>query len=387
MASGAARGAGGDRAARGALPVTPTPCRHVDVHPGSRWPYPSRPLRYHLPTLPADRAEAPRGESPDVRWFDWPRGHPHRRTGARKGCCGPPARHADPPAGRGWPTHPGVRTSTGVRKRPSRSPEVPEPHTEPEIATWMAARRHPDHGCLGRRRRRCRRRADDARPPRYGWLHHLVHRSMHGCDSGLGDRFMTLARRTTTRAVIELWAFQSNLRASTGLTSVTASSRSSSPTVPANEESWPDVRYARGAYVQAPLQWNVGWNPRVFHDGHHVPRRQARRRRDRHRLTCPQRAVRRSARTTAPKVQTSAEQLGYHRPRKSAAEQAKRRSPRRRRRALLRREIDLLRVSAASSCALPCTAARSCSTTSSHRLRRRAKLVELPRSRFSMASS
>ena len=113
-----------------------------------------------------------------------------------------------------------------VRSKAFAIPEVPEPHTEPEIAAWMAERGDPDHGRVGRRCRRCRRRADDVGA---GMAAPSLHRS--GMDATRPWRPVhDAARRTTTRAHGAVGVPEQPPRLD-GSTSATASSRSSSPTV------------------------------------------------------------------------------------------------------------------------------------------------------------
>ena len=131
-----------------------------------------------------------------------------------------------------------VPGSTPARRR-SRLPEVPEPHSEPEITDWMATEAIPtmdvwvadlDGVVVGQM----------MLAP--GWLHHLyVDPSWMG--RGLGDRFMEVVRERQPQG-LQLWAFQSNEQARRfyerhGFVAVETTDGSG------NEEHWPDVRYVR----------------------------------------------------------------------------------------------------------------------------------------------
>ena len=212
-------------------PEQPAACRRA---PRSTRPHPPR------PSLPPDgacrRPSPPPGESPDVRWFDWPEAIALPNQAWRV-CFVPCSRPSDPAAGDG-------RRCRGVRHVYGRSkafaiPEVPEPHTEPEIAAWMADVAIPtmdvwvaDVGGV----------VVGQMMSAPGWLHHL-YIDPAWMRRGLGDRFMTLlAERQPGR--MELWAFQSNHRARRfyerhGFVAVEFTDGA------ANEESWPDVRYVR----------------------------------------------------------------------------------------------------------------------------------------------
>jgi GNAT superfamily N-acetyltransferase len=128
------------------------------------------------------------------------------------------------------------------RSKSFAMPEVPEPHSEAEVATWMADGAIPTmdvwvaevDGVVVGQMMLDRIEGD-------GWLQHLyVDPSWMG--RGLGDQFMALARERHPDG-LQLWAFQSNASArrfyerhgfvATEFTDGTG-----------NEERWPDVRYA-----------------------------------------------------------------------------------------------------------------------------------------------
>ena len=114
---------------------------------------------------------------------------------------------------------------------------MPEPHTEAEIATWMADVAIPkmdvwvadlDGVIVGQIMLGA------------GWLHHLyVDPSWMG--RGLGDRFIGLARQRQP-GELQVWAFQSNgggrrFYERHGFAAVEFTDGAG------NEERWPDVRY------------------------------------------------------------------------------------------------------------------------------------------------
>jgi GNAT superfamily N-acetyltransferase len=120
-------------------------------------------------------------------------------------------------------------------------PEVPEPHTEAEIITWMGDIAIPtmdvwvadvDGVVVGQMM--LDRMLDTT------WLHHLyVDPSWMG--RGLGDQFIALARERHPDG-LQLWAFQSNAAARRfyerhGFAAAEFTDGSG------NEERWPDVRY------------------------------------------------------------------------------------------------------------------------------------------------
>ena len=213
----------------------PPPLLHVDVHPGPRG-HTHLDVRY-LVTAPADDPTPPAGESPEVRWFPWSEAIAMADAGL-EGVL----RAVQP----GVPV---IRPATAVdaaacarvyvRSKAFAMPEVPAPHTETEVAGWMAQQAIPgmdvhvadvDGVIVGQM----------MLAP--GWLHHLyVDPAWMG--RGLGDRFMALARQRQPEE-LQLWAFQSNVAARRfyerhGFTAVELTDGMG------NEERWPDVRYAR----------------------------------------------------------------------------------------------------------------------------------------------
>ena len=224
------------------LPVTSAEPQlmHVDVHPGPRG-HTHLDLRYHLAAPPVDPAPST-GESPDVAWFSWPQAIALAEPGLEG------VLRAYQP---GTPTiRPAlVADAAGcarvyVRSKAFGLADVPEPHTEPEIAAWIAEQAIPemqvwvadlDGVVVGQ----------IMLAP--GWLHHLyIDPAWMG--RGLGDQFMAIARQRLPEGM-QLWAFQSNARARRfyerhGFVAVEFTDGQG------NEERWPDVRY-------------VGWSARV----------------------------------------------------------------------------------------------------------------------------
>ncbi len=225
------------------LPVVagadPSALIHVDVHPGPRG-HTHLDLRYHL-TAPSMAPSPPEGESPEVRWFTWAEAIAIAEPGLEG------VLRALQPGTPGQPGQPTLRPATVAdavacahvytRSKAFGLPEVPEPHTEPEIATWMGEVAIPimdvwvadlDGVVVGQM----------MLAP--GWLHHLyIDPSWMG--RGLGDRFMALARQRQP-GDLQLWAFETNARARRfyerhGFTAVEFTDGA------ANEERWPDVRY------------------------------------------------------------------------------------------------------------------------------------------------
>jgi 8-oxo-dGTP pyrophosphatase MutT (NUDIX family)/GNAT superfamily N-acetyltransferase len=206
---------------------------HVDVHPGPRG-HTHLDLRYHLTADPVPPAP-PAGESPDVRWFSWAEAiavaEPGLEGVLRAAQPGQPvlrrATVADAPHC--------ARVYT--RSKAFGMPEVPEPHTDIEVAAWMADVAIPtmdvwvavvDGVVVGQ----------IMLAP--GWLHHLyIDPSWMG--RGVGDQFMALARQRQPDG-LQLWAFETNAKARRfyerhGFTAVEFTDGSG------NEERWPDVRY------------------------------------------------------------------------------------------------------------------------------------------------
>ncbi len=211
----------------------PSELLHVDVHPGPRG-HTHLDVRYQFAAPPVDPTPS-EGESQDARWLRW--------SDAIK--LGEPGlegilRFLQP----GQPTiRRAVRDDAGacahvyVRSKAFAMEEVPEPHTEAEIATWMAGVAIPtmevwvadlDTVVVGQMM------LDS------NWIHHLyIDPSWMGRD--LGDRFIGLARERHP-GELQLWAFQSNGRGRRfyerhGFAAVEFTDGSG------NEERWPDVRY------------------------------------------------------------------------------------------------------------------------------------------------
>jgi 8-oxo-dGTP pyrophosphatase MutT (NUDIX family)/RimJ/RimL family protein N-acetyltransferase len=206
---------------------------HIDVHPGPRG-HTHLDVRYHL-TAPPVTPAPPDGESPEVRWFPWSQAIAMAEPGL-EGVL----RAVQP----GQPTLRRAVTADAARcahvYRRSKAfalPEVPEPHTETDVAEWMAAAAIPtmdvwvadvDGVIVGQ----------VMLAP--GWVHHLyIDPSWMG--RGLGDQFMALARQRQP-GELQLWAFQTNGRARRfyerlGFTAVEFTDGAG------NEEHWPDVRF------------------------------------------------------------------------------------------------------------------------------------------------
>jgi GNAT superfamily N-acetyltransferase len=213
--------------------AAPAQLLHVDVHPGPRG-HTHLDLRYHF-TAPPAVPSPPAGESGDVRWFSWMQAVAVADAGlegvlraVQPGCpVLRPARREDA-AG---------CARVYYRAKSYAMAEVPEPHTEAEITTWIADQAIPDldvwvadlDGVVV---------AQMMLAP--GWLHHLyVDPSWMG--RGLGEQFMALARQRQPEG-LQLWAFQSNAKARRfyerhGFEAVEFTDGNG------NEEQWPDVRY------------------------------------------------------------------------------------------------------------------------------------------------
>lgn len=211
----------------------PSQLAHVDVHPGPRG-HTHLDLRYRF-TAPPVVPVPPEGESPHVRWFSWAQAIAVADPGLEGAL-----RIAQP----GQPTwRPAVVADAGgcarvyVRAKAYVMADVPEPHTEAEIATWIAEQAIPqmevwvadvDGVVVGQM----------MLAP--GWLNHLyVDPSWMG--RGLGDRFIALARQRQPSG-LQLWAFQSNVSARRfyerhGFVAVEFTDGQG------NEERWPDVRF------------------------------------------------------------------------------------------------------------------------------------------------
>ncbi len=211
----------------------PTALLHVDVHPGPRG-HTHLDLRYHFTAPPVEPAP-PEGESPEVRWFAWREAIDMREPGL-EGILRvlQPGR---PTIRRAVPADAAACAHVYRRSKAFALADVPEPHTEAEIATWMADIAIPNMEVWV---------ADldgviagqiilDA-----GWVHHLyIDPSWMG--RGLGDQFITLARQRQP-GELQLWAFQSNgggrrFYERHGFAAVEFTDGA------ANEERWPDVRY------------------------------------------------------------------------------------------------------------------------------------------------
>jgi 8-oxo-dGTP pyrophosphatase MutT (NUDIX family)/GNAT superfamily N-acetyltransferase len=210
---------------------------HVDVHAGPRG-HTHLDVRYRF-DVPHVVPAPPVGESPEVRWFSWCEAIAIAEPGLEG------VLRASQP---GTPTlRPAVVGDAAkcahvyTRSKAFALPEVPEPHTETEIAEWMADVAIPtmdvwvadvDGVIVGQM----------MLVP--GWLHHLyIDPSWMG--RGLGDRFMALVLQRQPQD-LQLWAFQSNTRARRfyerhGFTAVEFTDGAG------NQERWPDVRYVASA--------------------------------------------------------------------------------------------------------------------------------------------
>lgn len=206
---------------------------HVDVHPGPRG-HTHLDVRYAA-TAPPVAPSPPEGESPEVRWFSWSRAiamaDPGLEGVLRAVQPGRPT--IRPAVGADAPSCARVYT----RSKAFALADVPEPHTETEIAAWIADEAIPhmdvwvadlDGVVVGQL----------MLAP--GWLHHLyIDPSWMG--RGLGDQFMAVARQRQPQG-LQLWAFEGNARGRRfyerhGFTAVEFTDGAH------NQERWPDVRY------------------------------------------------------------------------------------------------------------------------------------------------
>ena len=201
---------------------------------GPAWAHPPRPsLPLHRSTSDpaAARWREPRGQLVVVVG-----GHRHGRSRVSRACSGWCSRVCRPCGAAVIGDAPAC-ARVYIRSKAFGLPEVPEPHTEAEVATWMAEQAIPemdvwvadlDGVVVGQL----------MLAP--GWLHHLyIDPSWMG--RGLGDQFMALARQRQPDG-LQLWAFQSNVRARRfyerhGFVAVEYTDGRG------NEEHWPDVRY------------------------------------------------------------------------------------------------------------------------------------------------
>jgi 8-oxo-dGTP pyrophosphatase MutT (NUDIX family)/GNAT superfamily N-acetyltransferase len=223
------------------LPITagtaPAHLVHVDVHPGPRG-HTHLDVRYRF-VVPHVAPAPPAGESPEVRWFPWAEAIAIAEPGL-EGVL----RAAQPGTPSLRPAVVGDAANCArvyTRSKAFALPEVPEPHTEPDIAKWMAEVAIPTMDVWVAE-------VDGVVVGQFmlvpGWLHHLyIDPSWIG--RGLGDRFMTLVRQRHPQA-LQLWAFQSNGRGRRfyerhGFTAVEFTDGAG------NQERWPDVRYIASA--------------------------------------------------------------------------------------------------------------------------------------------
>ena len=203
---------------------------HVDVHPGPRG-HTHLDLRYHLTAPPVDPAP-PTGESPDVAWFSWPQAIAIAEPGLEG------VLRAYQP---GTPTiRPAlVADAAGcarvyVRSKAFGIAEVPEPHTESEIAAWIADTAIPemqvwvadlDGVVVGQIMLAPRLAAITSTSTHRGWVAGWVISSWHLLDSGNPMACNCGRSRATPERVVS--------------TNATVSSRSSSPTGKATRNAGP----------------------------------------------------------------------------------------------------------------------------------------------------
>ena len=219
------------------LPVVagedPAALIHVDVHPGPRG-HTHLDLRYHL-SAPPIAPTPPEGESQQVRWFTWAQAIAMAEPGLEGVLRA--MQPGEAVLRRAVVADAAACAHVYTRSKAYALPDVPEPHTETQIATWMAEIAIPTmdvwvadvDGVVV---------AQMMLAP--GWLHHLyVDPSWMG--RGLGDRFMALARQRQP-GELQLWAFQTNGRGRRfyerhGFAAVEFTDGAG------NQEHWPDVRY------------------------------------------------------------------------------------------------------------------------------------------------
>jgi 8-oxo-dGTP pyrophosphatase MutT (NUDIX family)/L-amino acid N-acyltransferase YncA len=214
----------------GSQPRTPV---HVDVHPGPRG-HTHLDVRYQFVAPPVEPSP-PVGESQEVRWFSWSQAiamaEPGLEGALRAAQPGLPivrqARVGDAPG----------CARVYKRSKAFAMADVPEPHTEAEVAEWMGEVAIPtmdvwvadlDGVVVGQFM---------LQP---GWLQHLyIDPSWMG--RGLGNQLMDVVRQRQP-GELQLWTFQTNSAARRfyerhGFDAVELTDGSG------NEEHWPDVRY------------------------------------------------------------------------------------------------------------------------------------------------
>ena len=204
---------------------------HVYVHPGPRG-HTHLDLRY-LFTSPPVEPSPPEGESPDARWFTWAEAIGIADPGLEGVLrAAQPGRPTIRPA---QPTDAPNCARVYLRSKAFAIPEVPEPHTEADIATWMG---------------------DVAIPTMDVWVadvdgvvvgQMMLDRARHGVITSLhrpvvdGEDSATSSGAPANAIPTGCSCGLSRATSAAGSTSVTASSPPSSPTAAA--ANWPDVRY------------------------------------------------------------------------------------------------------------------------------------------------